>query len=81
MNKGEVLKIVDKCFRSYASSYRHDAKELAEKLIDDLENNQGQELPIVGVIICSRVGCGNVKDKNSNSYCLECSYERTMSGY
>ena len=43
--------------------------------------SKGQTLPIDSVIICSRNGCNNEKYKGSNSYCLECTYERKMSGY
>jgi hypothetical protein len=49
MERDEVLKIVDECFHSYASFYRQDAKELAEELIDELESNKGQTLPINSV--------------------------------
>lgn len=41
---------------------------------------QGQTLPIDSVIVCSRTGCSNIREKE-HSYCLDCRYERTMSGY
>lgn len=37
MTREEVLKIVDGCFHKYASSYRSDAIECANELIDDIE--------------------------------------------
>lgn len=38
MNREQVLKIVDNCFHYFASSNRYDAKERANKLIDNIED-------------------------------------------
>ena len=38
MNKKQVLRIVDSCFHMFASSYRRDAAEEAERIIDTLYN-------------------------------------------
>jgi hypothetical protein len=39
MTKEQVLRIVDNCFHKYASSYRQDAAEEAERQIDAIESS------------------------------------------
>ena len=49
MDKDQVLEIVDKCFKMYASSYRIEANEYAIEIIDT-QLGEGQSLPIHNVV-------------------------------
>jgi hypothetical protein len=53
-------------------------KEVREAIIK--QRAELKTLNIDSVIICSRGGC-NKERKKEHSYCLDCRYERTMSGY
>jgi len=59
ISREEILKIVDRCFHIYASSFRNDAKEEASQMIDDLIEVKKLIIPVVSnsVICCPQ--CGN----------------------
>lgn len=68
MNKKQVLKIVDKCFHAHASNYRHEAKELATKMIDELKRIQDENKQIITIqpnpLFVKFKGCFNCKHVN-----------------
>ena len=57
MTREEVLKIVDGCFHKYASSYRSDAIECANELIDDIEQQLKKSKFTKTVEDCIRENC------------------------
>ena len=62
IGKEEILKIVDRCFHMYASSYRNDAREEAIEMIEELEQVKKLTIPVVvgqsEQLVCS---CGSIK--------------------
>ena len=54
-SKKQVLRIVDACFHMYASSFRGEAKEEAERILKIYENEQADSADVKTVCKC---GCG-----------------------
>ena len=81
MNKDERIKELEKISMRLFDMI-HEGSNINFKCeANDFYNTiKGQTLPIDSVIICSRGGCNNEREKE-HSYCLDCRYERTMSGY
>ena len=74
MTRKEVLSIVDSCFHMFASSYRADAEEHANKLIDKYEPKNYKKLNIEENVldkVC--VNCGKSNMVLVRGICLSCS--------
>jgi hypothetical protein len=73
MDKGQVLKIVDRCFHLYASSYRTEAKEAASKMIEEIK-----QLELTAVVQAKPEVCQCYDDeigmymKGIEYYCASC---------